>query len=334
MDFEAFQKVIKEKKWTSVYLLCGDENHYVQQAEKMLINALLTNDEQELNLLQFNGVFHWSEFVQAIESIPFFGDKKVILIKQCSWFSGENPYEKELVEIFSQLDESCQVIFTLSEKVDKRKKLYKWIQKNGLVMEADALKLRELRPWLEQEFNKHQIDLTWEAKEYFFASLALMPQVSLSFLEQELLKLSLYKPGEKLNKVDLTEILASLPEISIFALVEAMSKQELVQAFRLLEEQLSAGVHELRILALMARQIRLLLEMKALRRQGVSPKDAAGILKIHPYGAEKLSEQCSAFAQEQLEEALLLLAETDGKVKNSQNVIGLERVLLCLCQKK
>ncbi|WP_368784330.1 hypothetical protein, partial [Acinetobacter baumannii] len=60
----------------------------------------------------------------------------------------------------------------------------------------------------------------------------------------------------------------------------------------------------LKILTLLARQFRILLQIKTLTPRGYSPQQMASLLGVHPYAAKLASEQSRAFSEKALRRIL------------------------------
>ena len=73
--------------------------------------------------------------------------------------------------------------------------------------------------------------------------------------------------------------------------------------------------------------------MKKLAAEGVSSKEAASRLKLNPFYAGKLYKQAENFSEEELDEAVVRLAELDGALKGQSRLapdLELQRTLVAL----
>ena len=77
---------IKSGQLKHVYLLFGDERYLLLQYRDKLINAL-TGREDTMNFTRFEGEETDSaEVVDLAEKLPFFSDKRLLLIENSSFF--------------------------------------------------------------------------------------------------------------------------------------------------------------------------------------------------------------------------------------------------------
>ena len=82
----------------------------------------------------------------------------------------------------------------------------------------------------------------------------------------------------------------------------------------------------MRILYLLSRQFRLLMEVKGLAENGYGKKDIAATAGLHPYVAGKYIEQAKAFRMKELRGILEESVEIEERVKTGLlgDVLGVE----------
>ena len=69
---------------------------------------------------------------------------------------------------------------------------------------------------------------------------------------------------------------------------------------------------------------------------GVKPKEAAERLRLHPFRAQKLAAQAEGFSDEDLDDAVVRLAELDGALKGQSRLapdLELQRTLVDLTRR-
>ena len=69
-----------------------------------------------------------------------------------------------------------------------------------------------------------------DAHNYFIELISMLPEISLNYLQNELIKTSLYVEGEIITKKDLQIIMAEPPEVSSFALIDSITDKNLKKA--------------------------------------------------------------------------------------------------------
>ncbi len=102
---------------------------------------------------------------------------------------------------------------------------------------------------------------------------------------------------------------------NIFALTDALSVKNKILAIKLLAEQIEAGLSDGYLLNMFVRQFRILLSIKQALESGLSQRQIAGQLKLHPFVAQKGIEQARHFTLAILKNILSRLAKIDYEVK-------------------
>lgn len=349
MDFSTVIQQVKKGDIAPLYLIHGEETFLAQKLEKMIIDQLLSDDERDTNLFVFDSDPISSNLINVVESIPFLGGKNVVVVRESRLFRApakgqssedgdtepqDNSMHDQLIKLFGNMPEYSHILFCTSQKADKRLKLYKILEKYGVVVAVETLKSRDARSWLQSKVAEMHKKMSYEAMEYIVTAISFMPQISVSFLDNEMEKAALYVGSRtQIELKDLIAIISPIPEVSIFALLDSMSQKKLTLSLNLLQEQIKDGEHPLKIIALLARQVRLLNQVKELTNQGLSSKQIAENLKLHPFVAEKLQKQCRAFTANKLQEALLSLAKFDWNLKSGRiGANGLESFIIKMCE--
>ena len=307
-----------------------------------------------LTVLDCDNKIELSAIINAIDTAPLFGDKNVVLVKNAKFFKSKATDDKpadpksadqktvnpktvnpknankksgdkksapsdttldRLSDVVSSMLETNYVIFTTVDAPDKRKKLYKAIEKVGGVLEAEPLKSWQLEPWLNDKLRELKLSMDNDARQYFIETVALMPEVSLGLLDNELNKVALFVKGDRIGRSELQKVLASLPEISNFALSDAVLAKNLGKSMQLIRLQVDDVRNVMSMLALLARNVRLLLRAKYFMSRGLSGKALGEPLGLHPFIAQKTGDASKKFSAAALETALIDLSDADFGLK-------------------
>ena len=158
----------------------------------------------------------------------------------------------------------------------------------------------------------------------------MLPEISLNYLYNELNKTALYSSSKFITKSDLQTIMAQSPEVSSFALNDAINEKNLKKASYLLSSQINEGKEAI-VIALLARHVRLLIRAKHFMRQGVKGLALGKPLGLNPYVAQKTGEASKKFADKVLEDALVMIADADYFYKSGKSGSELlERIVVKL----
>ncbi|HEX2923281.1 MAG TPA: DNA polymerase III subunit delta, partial [Chloroflexota bacterium] len=114
---------------------------------------------------------------------------------------------------------------------------------------------------------------------------------------------------------DVRLLVADARKANVFAMVDALGQRQPEAAVRELRKLLSEGDHPLRIVAMVVRQFRLLIQVKELSEAGASPDEIAQKAGAPYRGVMGLQRQARNFSFTQLERAYRKLLDYDVQVK-------------------
>jgi len=280
-----------------------------------------------------------------METVPFMGGKNVIVVRGTSLFrqrktgsseetDGTDKADDRLLQLVANIPEYTIVVFSTIDKVDKRRKLFKMVEKHGAAVEVAYLKAKDVRGWLNATLAELNKKMANDAIEYFLGIVSMMSKVSLGFLHNELEKIALYT-GKKtmISQQDLVEIMSAIPEISVFSMIDAVSQKQLGKALQLVGEQIEAGEHPLKLISLLARQVRMMWQIKEMAEGGYSSRDVADKLGIVPFIGEKMLKQSRNFTVEILKSTMVSLAAADHDLKSGKaSPMVLEEIIIAMCK--
>ena len=251
-----------------------------------------------------------------------------------------------------------------AETVDKRKKVFKVIEQNGVILHFAAAKgetatketlKAEARKLLDR-YEKTLSPAAWTA-------LGRKTGYELRSSLNELQKLMNYVGGRAaIEEKDVELVVGKTKDDSIFDLTNALAEKNAAAALAALKALLDQGEHHLMILTMISREIRLLLQASLLLNSGRLPKinpamDFAGfqkniypavnqlaanfspkddvLVRKHPYVIFNALRNCKRFSYPVLVGCLDDLVDIDRGMKSSTTdpQLLLERFLIKACTK-
>lgn len=301
---EKIREQIKENKLDHVYLLYGTEQQVVKIYRNKILKALLGTDSMEelktdLNFSAFVGTpFDVDAAIQLAISFPFMADKRVILIENAKVFAKGS---KSLEECVRNLPETTYMIFTDTEVADK-KGLFAAIKEVGHIAEINEQPQSFVENWIIRQF-------TDANKRISRAALDLLIQrtgLDMMRLENEIEKLISYKGDEQDVKVDdVAALVSEDPKEQVFKMVDAMSNKKLNEAMKYYYDMLELKVSPQTIIRLVERQMRILYQVKDMRKKGFAANAIADSVKeVKPYFANKYVSQASKFTDKEISDCL------------------------------
>jgi len=239
-----------------VALVCGEDDFGVKQRARQIhqqwcaeaggmdhetIDAAAANSGEALRAI---GKLH-----EALQTLPFFGGAKVIWFQNCSFLDDERT--SKAAAVAAALGELAQVLKTFrwdgvrllisAGKVDKRKALYKTLDKVGRVEAFDPLTLDD-RDWAAKAEGAALRQLRGLKKDISDEALAKLVNLvgpNLRQLDSEIEKLALFaaaRPG--IETADVDAVVTRNKHARAFALADALGDRDLPRLLRTLDSEL------------------------------------------------------------------------------------------------
>lgn len=337
MDLKTAVKQIKAGEVSPLYLCYGTEKYRMKEFVSLLENELIAEDQRAFAIANYDLAETPIEMVvEEAETAPFLSERKLIVVRDSSLFIAgkestkvEHRVEKLLEYLGNPADYSVLLFLAYAEKLDERKKLVKAFKASAPVISFAPMGESELSGWIAKEFAKSSVSITPDAA----GMLLKRAGTSLASLSGEIEKLSLFAGrGGSIEAGDVEKLVAIGTEQSVFVLVEHIANLKLQQALGVFYDLLKQREEPIKIVSLIARQFRIILQVKEMSGQNYSQQQMAGQLGLHPYAVKIASEQARRFEMARLRRILSSIAKLDHEIKTGavDKVFGLEMFLLKL----
>ena len=322
MNFEIWKK-IKNNHLSPLYLLFGTESFLINETKDILIHSVLSDHEKDFNMAIFDLEETPIEVaLEDAETLPFMGDRRIVLLKNPFFLTAEKVKEKVIHNI-ERLEQYIKepapytiVVFIAPyEKLDERKKVTKLLKQKAEVLQTNPLSEKELTQWIAERIKAFRVTIDHDAVR----GLLQLTGSNLMLITQEIDKLSLYV-GENGNiSHDVVNLLvARTLEQNIFELIEKVVHRKIDEALRIFYDLLRNNEEPIKILSLLATQFRLIYQVKELLRQGYGQQQIATTIKVHPFRVKLASSQTNLFTSEELLHIINRIAEADYEIKNGK----------------
>lgn len=302
---------IKTGQFKPAYLLYGEEAYLKKQYKDKLTKAMLP-ESGTVNYAYYEGKgTNPAELIDLAETMPFFADRRLIVVENSGFFKNATP---ELADYIKNMPETACFIFVESE-VDKRGKMYKAVKDKGRAVEMGRQDEKTLLYWLAGMVKKEGKQIKESTARYLVAKTG----TDMENLEKEMEKLFSYTLGQtEITVQDVDEICTTQVTNKIFDMVEAVAAKQQKQALDYYYDLLALKEPPMRILYLLARQFKLLMEVKDLSGRGYDKPQIAKTAGLHPFVAGKYIKQCRSFSKEELRSIMEEAANTEEMVKTGR----------------
>ncbi|MBC1892529.1 DNA polymerase III subunit delta [Listeria booriae] len=313
-------KKIEKKQFAPIYLIIGTEDYIINETKKRLVANILDTEDTDFNYANFDlDETAIEQVIEEAETIPFFGDRRLIVASNPSFLTTEKTKSKiehrtaRFEDYLNEpVDYSILVIIARVEKLDERKKLTKLLKKQATIVDAKRPNDAELRKWIQSAIKNNDFSMEIPAIERLME----LTGGQLTTAMNELDKLMLYKlESREISIADVESLVVRSLEQNIFLLLDKMIALDISGALSIYYDLLKQKEEPIKILALIASQFRLLTQIKVLEKQGFSQQQVAQKLKVHPFRVKIGARQAKSFSYEQLTATLERLAEMDFEMK-------------------
>jgi DNA polymerase-3 subunit delta len=265
--------------------------------------------------------------IGAARTLPMMASRRLILVRNLDAMPAA---ELEALGPYLQKPSPETTLVMIGEKIDGRSKFAKLAREAGAWFEAEPPRQQEMAQIADREARARGHRLSPDAAEALADALG----ADLSALDDALERLSLFVGAGQAIELDAVERCVAHARIeSIWSLVDAVSTRDGKKALTAAASLLGDREPPLKILALVARQLRSVAKMRDALKTGLGPQEAAQKAGVPPFKARDMAQSARRFDDATLARAFGLIAEADLALKGSK-VPGprvLERTLLALC---
>ena len=323
MSEELLKKAIKNKDVGSLYLFYGQEEYLKRNYTDYIEINLLTEELKLLNKVVLEGKTSPAAIIDNCETLPVFSERKMIIVKNSGLFKGkkkaEEPGKKgktedELAKFLQSVPEHACLIFIESE-IDKRIKYVDLIKKHGLIVEFDYRKPEELANWVIKRIHtgNHEIDYNTAAQLVEYC------EQGMDDIDNEINKLCAYAGDrQKITIADIKKVCTKSVKSRIFDLTDAIAAKQCAKALSLLNDMVVLKEPMPKVMFMIARQFRQLLQVKLLSQEGATQAEITSRLKLSPFISGKILKQAQRFSLEKLETAISTGLELDLAIKTGK----------------
>ncbi len=309
-----------------VYYIYGTDDYLIEEEVVAIKSGALKGGFASMNCQSFDGKgINATDVITAASTLPAFSDKRVVLVKGQIKAADEKEF---LRYIENPAPTTCLVFLPGSEKVSRDSQFIKALSERGYLKECKRLNEAELVSWVKRDAKRQNKDIS----EGVARKLVDVAGTRLRDIKAELDKLVLYA-GENpsITEADVEDSGLDCREETIFGLSDAIGSKDLKKALKIYEKVSSE--EPIKVLGAIARQIRILLRIKAYIRKGMPGQKIIQLLGLFPRYAEDYIKRSRKFSEPELQKAIerLSIADIDLKTGRIPEALVLPRLIMELC---
>jgi DNA polymerase III subunit delta len=304
----------------AVYLITGTDRPKVARALRRLRDRVGEDATELLSAVEASA----EDVEAACNALGLFAvERRLVVVEQVERWKAA---ELKRLEEYLKRPAPTTVLALTGEEVKRDSSLAKAVAKAGEVLVYDLPKRgrkADLPRWVEGQLKERGIVIDHEAAR------ALVDLVgdNVTELATEVDKLATWAAGDRIGEREVLELVPARAETPPFDLTDAWGRRDAAAAVaaseRIVERSGDATRDVLlRVTGLLTAHVGRVRDCRRLDAEGVPPAAAAERLKRNRFYVQKLYEQAGNFSDDELDEAIVRLAQLDLALKGGSKLPG------------
>ncbi len=315
MTFEQIINDIRNRIFKPIYLLHGDEPYYLDKISSFIAETVLTEDEKTFNFTVLYGKdISASDIDNAARRYPMMATHQVVIIKEAQ-------DTKKLDDLMYYAEKpSKSTVLVLNHKYKtypKTKKLYKAIEKNGVVFESKKLYDNQVPKWINSYLAERKYKVSAVASQLLTDFLG----TDLNKIANELDKLCIsLEPGTEITPKHIEENIGISKDFNTFELQNALAEKDVLKANRIADYFARNSKEHPLILTITSLYFFFTKILAYHFMKDKSKNNVASELKINPFFVKDYESAAKRYNRAKTVQIISVLREYDMKSKGLGSV--------------
>ncbi len=229
MDYNQIINDLKNRKIAPVYFLEGEEPYFIDQISDYIVEHLLSEEEKGFNQTILYGKDLTIDLIlTAARRFPMMAEKQVVAIREAQNIKN---IEELAAYVEKPLASTVLVISYKYKNLDKRKKLYKAVQKSGVYFESKPLYDNQVPVWITKYLQAKNFGIDPRAAQLIADNVGTDLQRIVNDLEKVTISLV---PGTSIMVQDVEKNIGISKDFNTFELQNALGKKDVLKANRII----------------------------------------------------------------------------------------------------
>jgi DNA polymerase-3 subunit delta len=316
--------VAAEQELKPVYLITGTDRPKIETAVARLRARFANEAIEAVSAFDVPG----DSVVSLCNAGSLFGDGRLVVVDDVDGRpdgdgrlrGGWKAADVDAVASYVSAPAPSTVLALVAHAAKKSSGLWKACAKAGDVLEYTVQK-RDLQKWIAERFRERGV----QAEPDACAALLQLVGEDLHALATEIDKIATWAAGEPIGEREVESLVGAAADTPTFTLTDAFAERDPSRTLAASEAIFERDAKPRRdtasrLAAALGSHVTRLRTLKRLAEDGVTSREAAGKLRMHPFYAQKLYGQAERFSEEELREAVVRLAELDGSLKGQSRL--------------
>ncbi|MEJ5348823.1 MAG: DNA polymerase III subunit delta [Desulfosoma sp.] len=295
MDSRLFFKQLREAPLRNIYLFRGDDPSLLDKAWEALVEAVRAREGSPIQGEQMDAKeTSVHEVLSRARTVPMFASRRVLRVRDVDLWPKE---QRDLLERFVVYPSPrSHVVLTLGSK-KSWKNLEKAVAAHGAIVDFQPMQERQLPVWVREKAAAQGKAMTPSAAFLLVEAVG----TDLHALETEIEKLCLYVgDAATITAEDVEAACSRVRSEHVFKLMDHVVEGRSKAALETLRQLLLKGDAPLALLALLARHVRLLWQVKDGLDRGETVGSLAQKMRLPPFAVEKTARHAHLFSEDAL----------------------------------
>ena len=301
---------IKNKIYSPIYFLMGEETYYIDSITKLLNENVLSDDQESFNKTILYGKDTSIEnIISHCKRYPLMSDYQLVVVKEAQDLSRNIELLSEYV--LNPLMSTILVINYKYKTLDKRKKLYKNIQKFGNVIDCKKIYENHVPNWVENQLKKDLFTIDPKACYMLVDFLG----NDLKKIDNQLNKLKINCLNDKyITPNEIEQYVGISKDFNVFELRNAIGNKDLNKALKICDYLSSNNKQTIQItLTSIFNYFVQLFQYHSLKNK--TKNNVAAVIGVNPFFVKDYVETSKNFSMKKISNIISLIKDCDLKSK-------------------
>ena len=229
MDYSQIIADLTNKIYSPIYFLEGEEPFFMDRVSDFILENVLTEDEKGFNqTILYGKDLSLDSIMTAAKRFPMMAERQVVVIREAQNI-------KNIEDLASYVEKpmrSTILVFNYKYKsIDKRKKLYKALSKNGVYLESKPLYENQIPQWISKYLKEKNLGIDPRAAQMITDFVGSDLQRIVNELEKVTISLV---PGTSIMPEDVEKNIGISKEFNTFELQNALGNKDILKSNRII----------------------------------------------------------------------------------------------------
>ncbi|GEP50637.1 DNA polymerase III subunit delta [Flavobacterium noncentrifugens] len=302
---------IKNGNIKPIYFLMGEEPYYIDRLSDYIDQNLLSEEEKGFNqTILYGRDVSIEEVISTCKRYPMMAERQVVIVREAQDLSKTIDKIESYAE--NPMPTTVLVICYKYKTLDKRKKVSKLLEKNGLVYESKKLYDNQVGEWIKRVLSGKGFTIEPKASAMLVEFLG----TDLSKINNELEKLQIVLPkGSTISAKHIEENIGFSKDYNVFELRKALGERNQLKAYQIAQYFAENPKDNPMVVttSLVFGFFLQLLQYHGLKDK--NPKNVASVLKVNPYFLKDYDVALRNYPMKKVSQIVATLREIDVKSK-------------------